>query len=80
MGINSLRVDFHNRYPIFREVGHLSGEKGHSRGEVGRHVTVLPIHNITYSPSSPLPELYPIYLTSDQNSKQHLAYTYPRRR
>ena len=37
----------------------LCGEVGHSRGEVGRHVSVLPIHAIMYSPSSP--HAYHIY-------------------
>ena len=38
---------------------HLCGEVGHARGEVGHHVPVLPIHAITYSPSSP--HAYQIY-------------------
>ena len=55
MGTKSVRTRLHNYYPIHKEVVHIiCGEVGHSRREVGRHVPVLPIHAITYSPSFPL--------------------------
>ena len=34
-------------------MGTLCGEVGHPREKVGHHVPALPIHAITYSPSSP---------------------------
>ena len=50
---------FTQYYSKYEEVGHMCGEVGHSRAEVGRYVPVLPIHAITYSPSSP--HAYQIY-------------------
>ena len=62
-------------------MGHLCGKVGHSRGDVGRHhVSVLPIHVITYSPSSP--HAYQIYnpftysiIKIVNTAKHHLAYS-----
>ena len=47
MGTNCLGTHLHNTYRIYKKVGHLCGEVRHSRGELGHHVPVLPIHAIT---------------------------------
>ena len=67
MSTNNLWTHLHSEYPIYDEVG-LS--------------RVLPMHAITYSPSSP--RAYHIsniiHLLKNHNSKDHLAHTYPRRK